>query len=708
MAEFDPISYSKANKVAAQMAEKANQADLIALETRLDSQMAEKANQADLTALETRVDTIITTPVDGVSAQEIIDARQGAATLGANIEAFKNDYTTYKDSNNLKIAKIEKDLNDYQQAMSSINPNQEPKQKVNGYGTVSLPKNAANGQVSSVGIKGLTATNLVKNGDFSNGTTGWGAVYGNITANNNIATHTINNGLRGDIKESGRHKAVIGNKLFVRAKVRVTNSQCQAIRLIIVYLKNNAWVGQDLGGLLNPVENQWYNVFAVLELRDGLDYEDYNLVIRHQYEDENTALGKQMEVKEVIMIDLTAHGLDHLTAEEVNTMLPNWFDDTKSTVGAMRLKSVGKNLVKNDYKLWEKGTWAGNGSGQGIDSKTRIRDINIQYGLLPNQIYTLKTYNPAMDVGYILYDNLGNNLTAHITWDSQYTFTMPSNGTGIRKFLRYKDNRDMEVYEDFTKSQIQLEKGTTATPYEPYTESTQYVVAKDEQGNIAELRSLPNGTKDEISVTNRKLIKRIGEKSNIANGMVIDFADMAEGGTYYAWNDDGETETGVKGDTLGIDATTLIYQLATPIEIPIQTSGSLVSYPSGTVYIEPFVADAGIYADKMEVLYSDLPIKALEKISKVDFATGLETELDVSKTVIAGDKLSFTHRNLEAGDIVFFVYEYDRESTVGETEISYYDSRYVIKGEDDKFYQWEIEAKLVEGVITPSIKLVEV
>src|SRR5690606_20012769 len=97
--------------------------------------------------------------------------------------------------------------------------------------------------------------------------------------------------------------------------------------------------------------------------------------------------------------------------------------------------------------------------------------------------------------------------------------------------------------------------------------STAYVVAKDEQGKIAELRSLPNGVKDEINVTDRKLIKRIGEKSNIANGMVIDFADMAEGGTYYAWNDDGETEAGVKGDTLGIDATTLIYQLATPIEI---------------------------------------------------------------------------------------------------------------------------------------------
>ena len=109
----------------------------------------------------------------------------------------------------------------------------------------------------------------------------------------------------------------------------------------------------------------------------------------------------------------------------------------------------------------------------------------------------------------------------------------------------------------------------------------------------------------------------------------------------------------------------------------------------------------------MEVLYSDLPIKALEKLSKIDFMTGLETELDITAAVIAEDKLSFTHPDLVEGDIVFFTYEYDRESTEGETEIEYYDSRYVIKGEDDKFYQWEIEAKLLEGIITPSIKLVE-
>ena len=149
----------------------------------------------------------------------------------------------------------------------------------------------------------------------------------------------------------------------------------------------------------------------------------------------------------------------------------------------------------------------------------------------------------------------------------------------------------------------------------------------------------------------------------------------------------------------------LIYQLAEPVEIPVQVSGTLVSYPSGTVYIEHYVPDAGIYTDKMEILHQDLPIKTLEKLSKVDFATGLETKLDVSQAVISQDKLFFTHPELSEGDIVFFVYEYDRESTEGETEIEYYDSRYVIKDSaTGKFYKWGIT--VANGV--PSISLQEV
>ena len=424
-------------------------------------------------------------------------------------------------SNSLKLAKVEKDLNDYQQTISGINPNQEPTQQATGYGIVSLPKNAANGQVS-VSVKGNTETD-----------------------------------------------------------------------------------------------------------------------------------------------------------EEGNT---------KSTVSATRLKSVGKNLFNINDKDVAYGGWVNNLGGITFDGTA---DTTGFIKVKPNTTYyTNKTVNEV--IGY--YDKYKNFIFRGSFRD---IFTTPSNCYFVRITCK--------PVTTFIPTLIVSE--TPVTVYEPYTESELYVTAYDENGDVAELRSLPNGVKDEIDVTDRKLIKRIGEKSNIANGMVIDFADMAEGGTYYAWNEDGETETGIKGDTLGIDATTLTYQLATPIEIPIQTSGSLVSYPSGTVYIEPFVADAGIYTDKMSVLHQDLPIKALEKISKVDFETGVETELDPAQAIIAADKLSFTHPDLEAGDIVFFVYEYDRESTVGETEIEYYDSRYTIKDSvTDKFYKWNVT--VADGV--PSIELVEV
>ena len=77
----------------------------------------------------------------------------------------------------------------------------------------------------------------------------------------------------------------------------------------------------------------------------------------------------------------------------------------------------------------------------------------------------------------------------------------------------------------------------------------------------------------------------------------------------------------------------------------------------------------------------------------------------ITAAVIAEDKLSFTHPDLDYGDIVFFEYQYDRESTIPEMEVEYYDSRYVIKDSvTEKFYKWHIA---VAGGV-PSIKLVEV
>lgn len=536
------------------------------LQSNIDT--SNRNNTAEIERIDNRIDNIVSQAGDDNT--EIVDARLGAdgkarPTLGTLVREIHEEVVEPKYTDPIVIE--------------------------GGIG--SIPDNVVEGQVSSVRIQGLTATNLVKNGDFSNGTTGWRAENGNITANNNIATHTINNSFRGDIKESGKHKAVIGNKLFVRAKVRVTNSQCQAIRLIIEYLKNNVWVSQDAAGLSNPVENQWYNFFAVLELRDGFDYEDYRLAIRHLYEDENTALGKQMEVKEVIMIDLTAHGLDHLTAEEVNTMLPNWFDGTKSTIGAFRIRSVSEDETQ---------------------------------------------------------------------------------------------------------------------------ESSAYVIATDSAtGEIIELRSLPNGTKDEIDVTAGKLIKRVSDWITLdgSEGVV---KDDSEGWRQYSTKTDGlmrytflgmknivkSTSNQYKGniyslnlpsvsadDTylnkrgIAIDTNgrlciyttgeliqdfinwlsenpiTLIYQLAQEKIIELQPQ-SLTIYPNGTVYWEPIVKETAVYNNGISI-DNGIPIKAIKKLYMTDGQT--KTEIPIQNINIAPDGLSFTIVGATDGETYEYIYEYDSSLT---------------------------------------------
>lgn len=54
------------------------------------------AVETDINSTNTRVDNIITTPVEGVSAQEIIDARDGKATLGNNVNGIKTDLAAHK------------------------------------------------------------------------------------------------------------------------------------------------------------------------------------------------------------------------------------------------------------------------------------------------------------------------------------------------------------------------------------------------------------------------------------------------------------------------------------------------------------------------------------------------------------------------------------------------------------------------------------
>lgn len=291
-------------------------------------------------------------------------------------------------------------------------------------------------------------------------------------------------------------------------------------------------------------------------------------------------------------------------------------------------------------------------------------------------------------------------------------------------------------------------------------ESTQYQIATSD-GQIAELRQLPNGVVDDMerkrvsdehilrgdnlvwdsfNSTDIELYYRarvvnfwVNKNAVLFSSINVALATSADGdyrpslyvtnverAIVHRSNDEhlyikiekskidampsGGTIAGFR-EYLNLYPITLYYQLAQEQPYDLQTSGLLLSNPSGTVHAEKCVPDAGIYSNGLSVLYPELKIKEIESISKINFTTGVETELDVSLTVIAGDKLSFTHPDLTDGDIVSFVYFYEDANPNGEVVGEYYDSRYVIADSaNGKFYQWEIGS--TNGVA--SINLVEV
>lgn len=262
-------------------------------------------------------------------------------------------------------------------------------------------------------------------------------------------------------------------------------------------------------------------------------------------------------------------------------------------------------------------------------------------------------------------------------------------------------------------------------------------------------RSLPNGTKDEFSAVTGEQTQRIKQyvlQASDVFGMntsytELDFArinkpsDSAMYGQFASSDNTAVLDqypalTGVidynSSDMLGkasfkaestrfwvgfskdttleqakiaLAGTTLTYQLAVPVVTQVSQPQSLISYPSGTVYAEPIIADAGLYTDKMTILNTDAPIKRLDRLSVVDFLTGVETQLDVSQAVIAVDELSFTHPEIEEGAIVFFEYEYEYDGTQPEIEAEYYDSRYVLKDSvTGKYYK--VVPTVANGVLT--------
>jgi len=549
-----------------------------------------------------------------------------------------------------------------------------------GIGT--LPDTAVNGQVSGV-VKGLTASNLVKN---SKGNTLDGWVYQYVAIENDyFKIDTSNN-----FKLAQSFNCIANHKYYLTCRYKhITSDYSIHIALrddegLVTYVTiaeiNNTFT--RFSRILTPTRN-------ANELR----------IYR------GAGTGGYFALNEIMIIDLTATfgAGNEPTAEECDKIFASWFDGTKSTVGAMRLKSVGKNLFDGEISAYmQSGNIYFDGSQLYFKRMSTekytgaITKIKTEIG--ETYIVSWKYISGDKSYSIIILDKDYNLITSRPT-TSPVSFTATTEETYIL-FTGTNADHDGTILRD-----IQVEKGNQATEYEPYKESVAYITAKDESGNILELRSLPNGTKDEIRVSEGRAIIRTKKKALEANEIVsvstfpintdlvsVKIADMItptdaskgiavfEGyaetvGTNYdnvgyigCWYPSTSNNTirfiFPKGTTLEqartqLAGTTLTYQLAKEIVTPT-TSQEISAGPGDTVMWLPHKKDKGLYTETGFIISDQsLPIKSLISVKKKDLATGQDVDIDLSTCTVAGDGLSFTSSALVEGDSTVCVYEYD-------------------------------------------------
>lgn len=326
-------------------------------------------------------------------------------------------------------------------------------------------------------------SNLVTNGDFSNGTTGWlshaTTFYEISNVSNQLSvkilnnTQTISNAM---IKQEGR-TIVSGNVYYIKAHVKPLYSGQLRVQ-----------IGGNSNNYYNITANIWNDVKGgiITSSTDGVLYFFTNVNLY--------TVNESILFDNIQLFNLTAsHGVtatsgtayDNAVAD-IEAMLAlngGYITSTPTThVENSQFKSVGKNLFDG---VFEVGTISST-TGQNATGATSRRSVNY-ISVLSNTAYVLKHFNAQRGFSYNWYDSNYNFISQSAFGSPEsWSQTSPVNA----KYLRI--TIPTVTVTDFI---VQLEQGTVATTYAPYNTETQTF-------NHGALRRLPNNVSDKIRYNN--------------------------------------------------------------------------------------------------------------------------------------------------------------------------------------------------------------
>ena len=196
----------------------------------------------------------------------------------------------------------------------------------------------------------LMATNLVKNGDFSQGTTGWTAGSTvNSVANNTLTSTGLGTSATCYARQSSLIPVTLNDVWYIKSRQRVLNSFCGSL---ILQLANNSMFQVLTVGVTSPIKDQWYDISERLKLTNAnTNGTAGSLLLLHVYGSPTDANGAQMEVQKVQAVNLTKifGAGNEPTKEQMDALLlkyPNsWFD---GTVDLVSVSDLEKQVLKLD------------------------------------------------------------------------------------------------------------------------------------------------------------------------------------------------------------------------------------------------------------------------------------------------------------------------------------------------------------------------
>ena len=199
-------------------------------------------------------------------------------------------------------------------------------------------------EVGGNGVVLDEATNVVANGNFADGTTGWQSSSGSLSVTDNALRAEIPDIGAAIVFQQTTIPIIEGTKYFFRVRARRTATGDMDIRL------RGSTSGTQSVTLNNSsfTAGEWQIVYGAGVITSNLTGALRLVLFIATSSNETVELDGNFGVT---AIDMTAHGLEDLTAEEINTLFPTYFGGDGHFGEATYTTSTPADTLPTDPRL---------------------------------------------------------------------------------------------------------------------------------------------------------------------------------------------------------------------------------------------------------------------------------------------------------------------------------------------------------------------